>query len=503
MESGCGNSTGVPRKDAATLPDVPISSGGEASTSQPEGNPDGKDTAMTSQPEVTPESNDAGMTVPGESDAVGEDSTTSVAAEAGVGLPEEARSDLPRADVEPTNTEKSELSAQFADFAFGLLAEMGKAQSALGNYAFSPMSIWLALSMVYPGARGNTASQMKNVLHITMSDDAYFQSLGWIERQLESRIATAIAQAQKKRSGAVVDEAAYQLSVVDAAWGDRTLSFERAYLDTLATAFGVGVRLADFLLQPEVERVAINSWVSQQTAGRVNDLISPGYIDSSTRCVLANALYLKLPWADPFLESDTAPGTFTRSDGAKVTVPFMSFKPGSGHLNFEYAEDDNTQAVAIPLDGKEISFVVFLPKPTSSLAQLESTLSSTGVRAIVDQMSEQAVALKLPKLGLATPTIDLSQMLIALGMTDAFDPSVADFSGIAREPLAIAHVLHKTTVGVDEHGVEAAAATAVSLTWSSASDIKNVDISRPFFFGIYDRPTSTWLFLGHVVDPTL
>jgi serpin B len=474
----CGNGSGVP----------------------PGGDRD--DAGLASQPESNPDTDDAGAPGPVEPSAEDTDSGSSLSSEAGIGLPEEARSDLPRTEVEPPDTEKGQLSAQLSDFAFGLLPLMGRTQSAEGNYAFSPLSLSLALSMAYAGARGNTASQMRDVLHITMPDDAYFRSLGWIDRELESRVAAAIAEARKKQGGAVVDPTDYQLSIVDAVWGDRGLPFERPYLDTLATAFGAGVRLADFQLQPESERIAINAWVSQETFGRINDLIPPGYIDGSTACVLVNALYLKLPWADPFLASDTASGTFTRSDGTTVSVPFMSFKSGSGHLEFPYAEDDNLQAVAIPLDGKELSFVVLLPKPSSSLAQLESTLSATSVRALVEQMSEQAVALKLPKFVFATPTIDVSGMLSALGMTDAFDGRLADFSGISRKALAIAYVLHKATVGVDEHGLEAAAATAVPLTWSSASDIKDINVNRPFFFGIYDRPTSTWLFLGHVVDPS-
>jgi serine protease inhibitor len=88
-------------------------------------------------------------------------------------------------------------------------------------------------------------------------------------------------------------------------------------------------------------------------------------------------------------------------------------------------------------------------------------------------------------------------------MTDAFGPN-ADFSGITKETrLYISDVVHKAMVAVDEHGVEAAAATAVMMAGSSApTDVKEMDVNRPFFFGIYDRPTSTWLFLGHVTDPS-
>jgi serine protease inhibitor len=37
---------------------------------------------------------------------------------------------------------------------------------------------------------------------------------------------------------------------------------------------------------------------------------------------------------------------------------------------------------------------------------------------------------------------------------------------------------------------------------SPPPNVKYVIADHPFFFGIYDQPTATWLFLGHVVDPT-
>lgn len=490
----CGSgSESSPQVDAAA---------GIAGTGGAAGNPGGgagagaggrgsEDAASTSRPESEAGAGDAAAT------DTPANSADSDAAEADGGLP-----DLPRTPFEPTESEKAALTSQLSEFALGLLPQLGKTAAATGNYAYSPVSLSLALGMAYAGARGNTAAQMKDVFHIATSDEVHFRLLGWLDGQLQSRAASAMALAQKKRTGAVVDPADYRLGLANAVWGDKTLSFERAYLDTLATAFGAGVRLADFRGQPEKERLAINAWVSQETFNRIEDLILPGFVDADTRCVLVNALYLKLPWADPFLTSDTATGQFTKADGTKVSVPFMSFKSGGGHLSFPYAENDSTQAVAIPLDGKEISFVVLLPKTSSSLAQLESALSATTLQALMAQMSEQPVTLKLPKFRLTTPTMDFAPTLIALGMKDAFDGQLADFSGLAQEPLAISHVLHKTMLGVDEHGVEAAAATAVPLTWSSAPETKSITVDRPFFFGIYDRPTATWLFLGHLVDPS-
>ncbi|MBN2573742.1 MAG: serpin family protein, partial [Deltaproteobacteria bacterium] len=371
------------------------------------------------------------------------------------------------------------------------------------NFAFSPASISLALGMAYAGAAGRTASQMKDAMRIATSTEAYFRSLNWFDQQLASRAEVALKQAQDLFSrggstGTAPDPADYRLHVVNAAWGERTTTFEQPYLDTLATEFGAGIHLADFKNQPEAERLAINAWVSGETLNRINDLIPPGVIDALTRAVLVNAIHLKLPWSDPFTPSVTAPGPFAKTDGTTVSVPFMSQT-----ARFSYAEDDTTQVVALPLSGGSIDFVVFLPKPTSSLAELEAALSPARVQTLVGSLGTHSVEIALPKFTFTTASIPLRTALMALGMTDAFGLD-ANFSGITKEvQLFISEVVHKAMVGVDENGVEAAAATAVVMAPTGIpTDVKKVDVNRPFFFGIYDRPTATWLFLGHVTDPS-
>ncbi|HEX7505184.1 MAG TPA: serpin family protein [Polyangia bacterium] len=414
-----------------------------------------------------------------------------------------ASSSLVRVTATLTDTEKTDLATSLSGFAFALWQGLRGDPSNKTNFAFSPTSISLALGMVYAGAQGNTASQMKSSMHVTSASDVYFRSLNWLDAQLESRADAALKQAQNMyksggSSGAAPDPANFRLHVVNACWGDRTFTFEQPYLDTLATDFGSGVHLADFRTQPDTERLAINTWVSQETLNRINDLIPQGAIDTTTRTVLVNAIHLKLPWYDPFIETSTLPATFTKTDGSTVSVPFMN-KGG----RWSYAEDDTTQAVAVPLSGSSVTFVVFLPKATSSLAQFEDSLSQGHATTLVAGMASQQVTLALPKFTFTTASVHLGSVLTALGMTDAFTPS-ADFTGISKEkPLFISDAVHKAMVGVDEHGVEAAAATAVMLAGSGLpTDIKQVNVNRPFFFGIYDQPTSTWLFLGHITDPS-
>jgi serpin B len=463
------------------------------------------DTAPTNTPDTAPANTPD--TTPAYSPDTGADvqaSTPEPDADPALNPGSVASSSLARASAELSEAEKRDLAASLSGFAFALFEELRRDPSVGKSFAFSPTSISLALGMAYAGAMGNTAAQMKDAMRVTASSDAYFRSLNWLDQQLGSRADAALKQAQDMfaRSGSygtAPDPASYRLHVVNACWGDRTFKFEQPYLDTLAVDFGSGVRLADFLNRPDAERLAINAWVSEQTLNRINDLIPPGSVDSRTRAILVNAIHLKLPWYDPFLPASTTPGAFTRTDGSTVSVPFMN--RGGSML---YAEDDTTQVVSIPLSGRSVSFVVMLPKATSSLTQLEDSLSATRVQTLLASMTSQTVILALPKFTFTTDSVHLGLPLVALGMKDAFSMKDADFTGMAKEkPLFIADVVHKAMVGVDENGVEAAAATAVMMSGGAApSQQKQMTVNRPFFFGIYDQPTSTWLFLGHVTDPS-
>jgi serpin B len=415
-----------------------------------------------------------------------------------------ATSTLPRESVELSGAEKLDLSTSLSGFAFSLWQNVRNEPAAADNLAISPTSVSLALGMAYAGAKAETASQMAAAMHVTSPSETYLRCLNWLGQQLESRAPDALKRAQENYTnyggnGAAPDPANYRLHVVNACWGDRTLTFEQPYLDTLARDFGSGVHLADFATRPEAERTAINTWVAQETEKRIADLIPPGVISAATRSVLVNAIHLKLPWFDPFQQAGTKPGSFTKVDGSTVSVPFMNRK-----TSIPYAEDDTVQVIALSLAGNSIEFVVFLPKPTTTLAQWEDSLSPTYVQTLVANMitKPQYVALSLPKFTFTTASISIAKALATLGMTDAFSAS-ADFTGITQErPFFITDVVHKAMIGVDENGVEAAAATAVAMGMGIPPEPKDMTINRPFFFGIYDIPTATWLFLGHVTDPS-
>jgi serpin B len=273
-------------------------------------------------------------------------------------------------------------------------------------------------------------------------------------------------------------------------------AFLEAFLDTLAENYGAGLRVLDFANAPEASRVTINDWVSEETEGKIENLIPQGTIDPLTRLVLTNAIYFNAAWANPFQEEATQDGAFTLLDGSQSTVPMMHQTEA-----FAYAKAKGYQAVELPYDGHEMSMVILLPDE-GEFASFEDTLDADKARTIIDSLKRGQVALTMPRFEFDSE-FGLNQALEAMGMPAAFSPG-ADFSGMtgSRE-LFISDVIHKAFVSVDEEGTEAAAATAVIMKLAAvAEEPVAVTIDRPFMFLIRDIETGAILFVGRAVDPS-
>ena len=397
---------------------------------------------------------------------------------------EVALSDKPR--VTSPNVATSDLSDLVSGnsaFAFDLYQALREKE---GNLFYSPYSISLALAMTYAGARGETEQQMADTLHFLLHDRLHNAFNG-----LDLELASRGEGAQGK------DGEGFRLNIVNAIWGQRDYKFLDEFLDVLAENYGAGLRLLDFINAPEDARITINNWVSDQTEGKIEDLIPQGVIDELTRLVLTNAIYFNAAWASPFYKEQTQDGTFYLLDGSDVTVPMMRQTEA---LN--YAEGDSYQAVEIPYAGNELSMVILLPK-AGQFNLFEASLNSQTVNGIINGFASKEVALTMPKFQFDS-SFSLKSTLSAMGMPQAFQPEVADFSGMTgNQDLFISDVVHKAYVSVDEAGTEAAAATAV-IVGTTAMPVATVQltIDHTFIFAIRDTVTGTVLFMGRVENPT-
>ena len=361
-----------------------------------------------------------------------------------------------------------------------------EASTQAGNLILSPFSVSLALAMTYVGARGQTESQMADTLHFDLAQGQLHPAFNALDQDLATRGQQISDQEQ-----------ALQLNIANAVWAEQTYPFLQDFLDVIATNYGAGIRLADFINKYKSVRSEINDWVYDQTQEKIKDLLPEGVLSSDTRMVLVNAIYFKADWLSQFDAADTHDAPFHLLDGSDVTVKMMNqgiFMP--------YYQGDGFQAVELPYAGDTAAMDIFVPDE-GNFETFESSLNSDLFNKTVNGMQPTSMMLSLPKFAFESQ-FNLSDTLQSMGIVDAFDPDNADFSGMTvRKDLFISNVIHKAFVAVDEKGTEAAAATAVIVDVTSAMmyDV-TLTVDRPFLFVIRDKLSGQILFIGRVLDPS-
>jgi serpin B len=364
-------------------------------------------------------------------------------------------------------------------FAVALFPPAVAAAGAGQNVIVSPFSVSTTLTMVDVGAAGETDSQIQSALSLTGNG---------------ATIAPAYAALA---CGDETDgtENGNELSIANSVWGQQGMAFEPSFLATLSTGYDAPLQQVDFA-DPDAATSTINGWVSTNTQGEIPALLQPGDLDAATRLVLVNAVYFKGSWATAFDASQTGPQPFTLSDATQVSVPTMD---GDVTLGVGAGPGASVYELRYKGGGLAMDFIV----PTGSLSDLESGLTSASLGAMVASVgSSESAELLLPKFSFTT-NLALVPILQGLGMTDLFDPSRANLSGMdGAMDLYVKTVVQQAIVEVDETGTVAAAATAASSDDDAVSESPpRIAIDHPFLFLIRDTRNGSILFMGHVEDP--
>jgi len=384
------------------------------------------------------------------------------------------------------------------DFGLDLLRRL----DPTGNLCASPTSIALALAMVRPGARGLTATEMDKVLYnfgstgqaaeivaliLALQSQTVYDDSGWSSND---------PQATPNHTG---QQPIAELDVSNAAFAQKGMSLQQAYLDSLSSGFGAGLGLLDYRNNPEGARQIINKWASDRTKGRIPAVLSPGDIDSMTRIALANAIYLKAAWVTPFDPSATKSLPFTRGDGSAVSVPTMA-----AERTLSYSAGSGYRAVVLPMGSGGLSMTIVVP---DSMASFVTGLTAARLAAIDGAAQKYDVDLTLPRFTVMS-RFDLAATLAAMGMPALFDPNAADLSGITTvEQLYIAKVIHQANIDVVEQGTTASAVTvavgrATSAGPGATPPHVQFHVNKPFLYFIREESTGAMLFMGRIDDPS-
>ena len=360
------------------------------------------------------------------------------------------------------------------------------------NLFFSPYSISVAMAMTWAGARNRTETRMADTMQFNFLQDKLHSLFNELDLDLNSRNQNDPGNSDKY----------LKLNISNEVWGQKDYSFLETYLDTLMINYGAGIRLVDFIKDPQQARNTINDWVAEQTENRIEELLSQNDVTNLTRLVLTNTIYFNASWAIPFDPDETYNGVFYLENGTAVTVPMMIPRVGIGENGEHYAAIDGPdyQAVELPYYGGNFSMVIIIPD-SGLFGAFEQNLDSV-IYEIIDNLEVQEVMLRMPRFECES-RFNLSDTLSEMGMPEAFT-GAADFSGMdGTLSLFIGKVIHQASITLDEAGTEAAAATAVVMNYGTGlpNNPLEITINRPFIYLIRDNQTGTILFLGRVKNP--
>lgn len=345
------------------------------------------------------------------------------------------------------------------------------------NTLISPLSVLYALAMTANGADGETLAQMEQVLGMDV-DNLNSYMLAYLDLLPETKD--------------------YKMSQANSIWfkDDPNFTIEQSFLQTNADYYGAGAYKAAF---DEGTRNDINNWVKEHTDGMIPEIIDE--IPDEAIMYLVNALAFDAKWADEYEEHQIREGRFTMEDGTRQDVDMMHSE------EYTYLEDDLATGFIKYYKDRRYAFVAMLPNEGVTVSQYVDSLTGEHLRELLNNPQDVTVFASMPKFE-TEYDIEMSKVLQEMGITDAFDWQVADFSRLGTYNvdgmnICINRVLHKTFISVYEQGTRAGAATAVEMVAEGAMEIvdfKEVVLDRPFVYMLIDCETNLPFFIGTMMN---
>lgn len=364
-------------------------------------------------------------------------------------------------------------------FALTLLGQVTAGQAPAGNLFLSPLSVAMALAMTYNGAAGATADAMRATLGLdgmTVAEvNEAYRGLIALLRGLDPRV---------------------RFTLANSIWYRQDFAVEQPFLDATHAFYDARVAPLDFASPTAAQ--TINGWVSEQTQGRITEIVEPVLPDLAMM-YLINAIYFKGDWTQQFDRARTTPLPFRLADGSTVSVPTMTH----GHeADVRVYRDASVAVLDLPYGGRAFSMTIVMPAEPAGIDALVAGLTLEGWDGWIAGLDSTTSEVYLPKFVLSSDLL-LNATLGALGMGIAFacdPPEMADFTRMhVPQEVCITRVKHKSFVDVNEEGTEAAAVTAVEVGVTSAP--MPIVVDRPFVFAIREALSGTILFVGVMRNP--
>ncbi len=347
------------------------------------------------------------------------------------------------------------------------------------NRVFSPLNVYLALSMLAETAGGSSRQQLLDLLDADSVET------------LRQR-ASGLWQANYRDDGAVTSLLAASLWLNEGLDG----AYHQDTLDTLARDYYASAFSGE--MGNEGYDAALRGWIDEQTGGLLRDAAQGLSLDPDTVLALAATVCFRANWADEFSDSLSAAGTFHALDGDVTATYLHQSRTGTYYWGegFGAVRKDLATAGAmwflLPDEGVSVDDLLASGAAAEFLAA--DKLDWQGQKRL-------EIDLSVPKFDVVSD-IDLTEGLKNLGVTDVFDSAVSNFTPLTDLPAYVSEAEHAARVTLDEKGVEAAAFTYLGLAGGGSPLEETIDftLDRPFLFAI-ESATGQPLFVGVVNHP--
>ncbi|MFN2394248.1 MAG: serpin family protein [Bacteroidales bacterium] len=375
------------------------------------------------------------------------------------------------------------MTNELTDFSFRLFKELSKNHEQQ-NISFSPVSLNMALAVIYSGAMNDTRDEMarltgfdKDATRFHTNYFQYFSSFGKLE------------------ADTLVD-----FNLANRVFVEQSYPVLESYIHDVETYHGGAFEQMNFIEDPRRAEQRINRWALEMTRERIKDLIPEGTLDPLTRMVLANAIYIKSAWRYPFEEESNVEKDFHSINGTLKKADFMNQRQN----RIPFLAMDDQKVLELPYTSPHLSLLLILPDD-QNVRDIASFIPNVAqYKEMTDNLKYEDVYMEIPKFRLESQ-FSLSDHLKEMGMERAFDER-ADFSGIGgQRDLFISAILQKVFFEIDEKGSEAAAATAIIVTTTAlmpeVEEPMQFIADRPFIFILKENQFNTPLFVGQFVSP--
>lgn len=399
------------------------------------------------------------------------------------------------------------MSKSIGEFALDIFKEINSSNSD-SNILYSPVSLAASLSLVLLGSKGDTASQIEKVLHVsnqggaTVSLETHEAGSTWSGdecEQIASESENVVPDVHNKLK-ALFDKlktaSDSELKIGNGLFTQLNFPILKSYLESAQTLYQANLKSVDF--GKDKTREYINTWVEAETNGKIKNLFAPNSLDKNTSLILVNAIYFKGKWIKTFKKDNTNNALFHVNENVKIPVPMMS---QTERFNYGFVEEMDAQFIELPYENDDFSMFIFLPNKISGLQKVIEQITLELLMKSTDSKNMQKTKLEIhiPRFKIEE-SYDLTSHLKNMGMLDAFSQK-ANLSGISDVGLFVSKVIHKAFIEVNEEGTEASAATGVVIQPKSAT--RQFIVNHPFLCLIKHNATNTILFCLKFCSPSL